>query len=74
MLPARDAVRAHFEDVFARDMTHQVDIAVVTEDAIGYSVRCAYRRRHEGRLRGHRRAPRRAHRAGGRGPSVGLVR
>jgi ketosteroid isomerase-like protein len=42
VLSTQDAVRAHIEDVFGRDMSHEVDIAVVTAEAIGYSVRCAY--------------------------------
>ena len=38
----RDAIRAYFEDIFARDMTHEVDRVVVTGDGAGFSVRCAY--------------------------------
>jgi ketosteroid isomerase-like protein len=42
VLAGRDAVLAHFEDVFARDMSHEVDIAAVGAQALGYSVRCTY--------------------------------
>jgi hypothetical protein len=38
----RDAIRAYFEDVFGRDMTHQVDTVAITDDSAGFSVRCAY--------------------------------
>ena len=41
-IEGREALRAHFEDVFSRDMTHAVDIAVASEDALGYSLRCTY--------------------------------
>jgi ketosteroid isomerase-like protein len=41
-LAGREQLRAHFEDVFSRDMTHAVDIAVASEDALGYSLRCTY--------------------------------
>jgi hypothetical protein len=38
----RDAIRAYFEDIFARDMTHEVDILAISGDGAGFSVRCAY--------------------------------
>ena len=38
----RDAIRAYFEDIFARDMTHEVDTIVSDEDSAGFSVRCSY--------------------------------
>jgi ketosteroid isomerase-like protein len=41
-LEGREAIRAHVEEVFARDMTHEVDTVVVTGDAAGYSMRCGY--------------------------------
>jgi hypothetical protein len=41
-LSGRDQLRAHFEDVFSRDMTHAIDISVATPDALGYSLRCTY--------------------------------
>jgi ketosteroid isomerase-like protein len=41
-LEGREAIRAHLEDVLARDMTHAVDVVAVGEDAVGYSLRCAY--------------------------------
>ena len=41
-IEGRDALRAHFEDVFSRDMTHDVDLVAASPDALGYSVRCRY--------------------------------
>jgi SnoaL-like protein len=41
-LTGRDEIRAHLEDVFARDMTHAVDIVAASPDALGYSLRCTY--------------------------------
>ena len=41
-IEGRDAIRAHLEDILARDMTHEVDIIAVGEDSVGYSLRCAY--------------------------------
>ena len=38
----RDAIRAYFEDIFARDMTHEVDRVAITGDSAGFSVRCVY--------------------------------
>ena len=41
-LSGRAAIRAHFDDVFARDMTHEADIVAASGDALGYSLRCTY--------------------------------
>jgi ketosteroid isomerase-like protein len=41
-LSGHEQLRAHFEDVFSRDMTHAVDIAAASPDALGYSLRCTY--------------------------------
>jgi ketosteroid isomerase-like protein len=41
-IDGHDAIRAHFEDVFGRDMTHTIDIVAAGEDAVGYSLRCQY--------------------------------
>jgi len=41
-LAGREALRAHFDDVFARDMTHALDIVALTPDALGFSLRCTY--------------------------------
>ena len=38
----RDAIRAYFEDIFGRDMTHQVETVAIDGDRAGFSVRCAY--------------------------------
>ena len=38
----REALRAHFDDVFARDMTHELDIVATSPGALGYSLRCTY--------------------------------
>jgi hypothetical protein len=37
-----EAIRAYFEDIFARDMTHEVDTIVSDGDSAGFSVRCSY--------------------------------
>jgi ketosteroid isomerase-like protein len=41
-IEGRDAIRAYHEDVFARDMTHEVDTVAISGDSAGFSVRCAY--------------------------------
>jgi ketosteroid isomerase-like protein len=41
-LEGKDAVRAFFADILARDMTHEVDIAAVGDDSAAYVLRCAY--------------------------------
>ena len=38
----REAIDAHIAELFARDMTHAVDSVVIGDDALGYSIRCAY--------------------------------
>jgi ketosteroid isomerase-like protein len=38
----REAIRAYFDDVFARDMTHEVDTVVSDGESAGFSVRCVY--------------------------------
>ena len=38
----REAIRAYFEDVFGRDMIHEVDTLAITGDSAGFSVRCVY--------------------------------
>jgi ketosteroid isomerase-like protein len=41
-ISGREQLRAHLEDVFARDMTHAVDIVASAPDAVGYVLRCTY--------------------------------
>jgi ketosteroid isomerase-like protein len=41
-LEGREAIQAHLEDVFSRDMTHELDIVAASPDALGYSLRCRY--------------------------------
>jgi ketosteroid isomerase-like protein len=41
-ISGREELRAHLEDVFARDMTHVVDIVAAAPDALGFVLRCAY--------------------------------
>ena len=41
-LTGQEALRAHFEGVFARDMSHEADIVVATPSALGFSLRCIY--------------------------------
>jgi ketosteroid isomerase-like protein len=38
----KTALRAVFEDVYGRDMTHEVGPVAVGADAVGYTVTCAY--------------------------------
>jgi ketosteroid isomerase-like protein len=42
VIRGREQLRAHLDDVFARDMTHTVDIAATAPDALGYVLRCTY--------------------------------
>jgi ketosteroid isomerase-like protein len=42
LFAGRDALLAHFEDVFARDMTHEIDTIALNGDRLGYSLRCTY--------------------------------
>ena len=41
-LEGHEAIRAYFEDIFARDMKHQVETVAIAGDTAGFSVRCAY--------------------------------
>jgi ketosteroid isomerase-like protein len=41
-IQGKEAIRAHLEDVFSRDMTHELDVVAVSPEAIGYSMRCLY--------------------------------
>lgn len=41
-MSGKDQIRAQLEDVFSRDMTHEVRDVVVGEDAISYVVHCTY--------------------------------
>jgi ketosteroid isomerase-like protein len=36
------ALRAVLDDVYGRDMTHEVGAVAVASDAIGYTIRCEY--------------------------------
>jgi ketosteroid isomerase-like protein len=38
----REAIRAYFEDIFGRDMTHDVHTVAISGDSAGFSVRCVY--------------------------------
>jgi ketosteroid isomerase-like protein len=41
-IAGKDAIRAHLEDVFGREMSHELDIVAASPDAVGYSLRCLY--------------------------------
>jgi hypothetical protein len=41
-MTSKDEIRAAWEDVFSRDMTHEVTDVVVGDDAISYMVHCTY--------------------------------
>ena len=41
-LTGRGEIEAHLRDLYARDMRHEVDLAVGSPDALAYAVRCAY--------------------------------
>jgi ketosteroid isomerase-like protein len=41
-LVGRDAIAAHLGDVYRRDMEHHLELVTAGEDAVGYTVRCAY--------------------------------
>jgi hypothetical protein len=41
-LEGSSAVEAHLQDLYARDMTHEVDIVAQAPEALGYVVRCTY--------------------------------
>jgi ketosteroid isomerase-like protein len=38
----REAIQAYHEDIFGREMTHEVDTVAIDGDSAGFSVRCAY--------------------------------
>jgi hypothetical protein len=39
-LSGRAEIAAHLDEVFAREMTHEVDVVVAVPDALGYVLRC----------------------------------
>src|SRR5215211_7630940 len=41
-IEGREAIRAHLEDVFGRDLTHELDLVAVDGDTLGYATRCRY--------------------------------
>jgi hypothetical protein len=41
-LQGRDAIGAQLRDVYGRDMEHRVELVTATDDALAYTVRCAY--------------------------------
>ncbi len=41
-IEGREAIQAYHEDIFGRDMTHEVDTVALDGDSAGFSVRCAY--------------------------------
>jgi ketosteroid isomerase-like protein len=41
-LKGREAIRSHLEDVFGREMTHEVELVVTDGEAAAYRVRCRY--------------------------------
>ena len=41
-IEGREALRAHLEDVFSREMSHELDLVAASPDALGYSLRCRY--------------------------------
>jgi hypothetical protein len=41
-LTGRDEIAAMLRDVYGRDMEHRVETVAAGEDAVGYTVRCAY--------------------------------
>lgn len=41
-LTGRAEIEAHLRDVYARDMTHEVDLVAQSADTLAYAVRCAY--------------------------------
>src|SRR3954447_19518134 len=36
------AIRAYFDDLLGREMTHEIDTVAVSGDSAGFSVRCRY--------------------------------
>jgi hypothetical protein len=41
-LAGRAAIGAHLNEVFAQELTYEVDIVVAAEDALGYVLRCTH--------------------------------
>src|SRR3954454_1170270 len=41
-IEGKAALRAAFDDVYSREMSHEVGTVAVGADAIGYTIRCAY--------------------------------
>jgi hypothetical protein len=41
-LVGREPIRAYYEDIFGRDMTHEVGTVAISDDSAGFAVRCAY--------------------------------
>jgi ketosteroid isomerase-like protein len=41
-LNGRAEIEAHLRDVYAREMSHEVDLVAQSGDALAYAVRCAY--------------------------------
>jgi SnoaL-like domain len=41
-IDGRAAILAYHEDVFSRDMSHEIDTVAITDDSAGFSVRCRY--------------------------------
>jgi ketosteroid isomerase-like protein len=41
-IEGREAIRAHLDDVFGRDVSHELETVAASSDALGYSVRCVY--------------------------------
>jgi hypothetical protein len=39
-LSGRDEIAAYLDDVFAHEMTHEVDVVVAAADTLGYVLRC----------------------------------
>ena len=73
-LTGREALRAHFEGVFARDMSHEADIVVATPSALGYSLRCTYADGTKVVCAATAVVRDGLHRPRGRSPGLGLVR
>lgn len=41
-IEGKAALRAAFDDVYSRDMTHRLGTVAVGSDAVGYTVHCSY--------------------------------
>ena len=42
VIEGSEAIGAHLQDVYGRDMTHEVEQVAVGGSSVGYTVRCAY--------------------------------